>query len=180
MIGLHGSTELLCCELSVASAWCATDTCLVRSQPCPCAPAATYDEELKTGLLQLACCLIRTAAPLLQEHRKELLSFGWNHLKRDGSSCKYHAFLAVARFLVAFHAPEKITLQARVAKLKDWAAALPQHQNSKLRATWKSTVCRTCEVLKSAAAAANGHGLHPLRHKAVSTQTHCLSKCCWL
>lgn len=74
-------------------------------------PVATYDEELKTRLLQLACCLIRTAAPLLQEHRKELLSFGWNHLKRDGSSCKYHAFLAVARFLVAFHAPEKITLQ---------------------------------------------------------------------
>ena len=42
---------------------------------------------------------------------QELLSFGWNHLKRDESSCKYHAFLAVSRFLAAFHAPEKIALQ---------------------------------------------------------------------
>ena len=79
-------------------------------------PAATYGEELKMGLLQLAGALIRTAAPQLQEHRKELLSFGWNHLKRDGSSCKYYAFLAVARFLVAFHAPEKITLQVRLRR----------------------------------------------------------------
>jgi hypothetical protein len=97
-----------------------TDACLWTC-------AATYDEELKTGLLQLACCLIRTAAPLLQEHRKELLSFGWNHLKRDGSSCKYHAFLAVARFLVAFHAPEKITLQVSlgVATLRQCPAGIP-------------------------------------------------------
>lgn len=76
--------------------------------------AATYGEALQAGLLQLAGSLIRLAQPQLIEHRKELLSFGWNHLKRDGSSCKYHAFLAVARFLVAFHAPEKITLQVRL------------------------------------------------------------------
>ncbi len=92
-------------------------------------PAATYGEALQAGLLQLAGSLIRLAQPQLIEHRKELLSFGWNHLKRDGSSCKYHAFLAVARFLVAFHAPEKITLQVRLHACSSlsFQVHLPRH-----------------------------------------------------
>jgi hypothetical protein len=107
---------------------------------------ATYDEELKTGLLQLACCLIRTAAPLLQEHRKELLSFGWNHLKRDGSSCKYHAFLAVARFLVAFHAPEKITLQAPTPSFAFFCRRLCtiSQKSAEVQVHWQLPVIAVC------------------------------------
>lgn len=64
-------------------------------------------------LLQLATLLIRRAPQQLVQHRKELIKFGWNHLKRDDSAAKYYAFLNVCHFLDAYQAPEKIVLQAR-------------------------------------------------------------------
>ncbi len=62
-------------------------------------------------LLQLATLLIRRAPQQLVQHRKELIKFGWNHLKRDDSAAKYYAFLNVCHFLDAYQAPEKIVLQ---------------------------------------------------------------------
>ena len=62
-------------------------------------------------LLQLATLLIRRAPGQLVQHRKELIKFGWNHLKRDDSAAKYYAFLNVCHFLDAYQAPEKIVLQ---------------------------------------------------------------------
>ena len=64
-------------------------------------------------LLQLATLLIRRATGQLIAHRKELIKFGWNHLKRDDSAAKHYAFINVAHFLEAYQAPEKIVLQAR-------------------------------------------------------------------
>ena len=49
------------------------------------------------------------------DHRKELIKFGWNHLKRNDSPAKHHAFLNVCHFLSAYNAPEKIVLQVLVS-----------------------------------------------------------------
>lgn len=62
-------------------------------------------------LLQLATLLMRNLPSIMANHRKELIKFGWNHLKREDSSNKYHAFLNVCYFLEAYQAPEKIVLQ---------------------------------------------------------------------
>ncbi|KAK9855808.1 hypothetical protein WJX84_006870 [Apatococcus fuscideae] len=52
------------------------------------------------------------------KHKRELIKFGWNHLKRDDSACKFYAFLNVCHFLEAYQAPEKIVLQVFVALLR--------------------------------------------------------------
>lgn len=108
------------------------------------------------GLLQLVGALLRIAPQQLAEHRKELLSFGWNHLKRDGSSCKYYAFLAVARFLVAFHAPEKITLQVRLHSRLNARPHFPPSSMSlqtSLHEMWRPIcTCRVSSLLQCATA----------------------------
>ncbi|EIE23491.1 hypothetical protein COCSUDRAFT_65942 [Coccomyxa subellipsoidea C-169] len=80
--------------------------------------ASAYGEGMKMELLQLATLLIRRAPQQLVQHRKELIKFGWNHLKRDDSAAKYYAFLNVCHFLDAYQAPEKIVLQVFVALLR--------------------------------------------------------------
>jgi transformation/transcription domain-associated protein len=64
-------------------------------------------------LLQLGTILLKRAPLDLVNHKKEVIKFGWNHLKRDDGSGKYHAFLNVCHFLDAYQAPEKIVLQVR-------------------------------------------------------------------
>lgn len=76
---------------------------------CPC--AAKYSDAINMELLQLATLLMRNLPSIMAIHRKELIKFGWNHLKREDSSNKYHAFLNVCYFLEAYQAPEKIVLQ---------------------------------------------------------------------
>ena len=78
----------------------------------PCG-TGKYGDSMSMELLQLATLLIRRAPGQLVAHRKELIKFGWNHLKRDDSVAKHYAFLNVAHFLEAYQAPEKIVLQAR-------------------------------------------------------------------
>ena len=77
-----------------------------------------FCEALRIELLQLATILIRGAPDLLVAHRKELIKFGWNHLKREDPMAKLWAFLNVATFLDAYQAPEKIILQVFVALLR--------------------------------------------------------------
>ena len=77
-----------------------------------------FCEALRIELLQLATVLIRGAPDLLVAHRKELIKFGWNHLKREDPMAKLWAFLNVATFLDAYQAPEKIILQVFVALLR--------------------------------------------------------------
>jgi transformation/transcription domain-associated protein len=80
--------------------------------------ADCFCEALRVELLQLATALIRGAPELLVVHRKELIKFGWNHLKREDPMAKLWAFLNVATFLDAYQAPEKIILQVFVALLR--------------------------------------------------------------
>ena len=94
---MHGKDSSFCPNL----AWSPTAVC-----------AGAYGEGMKMELLQLATLLIRRAPQQLVQHRKELIKFGWNHLKRDDSAAKYYAFLNVCHFLDAYQAPEKIVLQA--------------------------------------------------------------------
>ncbi|KAK3258235.1 hypothetical protein CYMTET_32712, partial [Cymbomonas tetramitiformis] len=77
-----------------------------------------YEEPLRIELLQLATLLIRRMPHELVHHRKELIKFGWNHLKREDTSSKQWAFINVCHFLEAYQAPEKIILQVFVALLR--------------------------------------------------------------
>ncbi|KAL0051806.1 hypothetical protein WJX82_002492 [Trebouxia sp. C0006] len=77
-----------------------------------------YSDAINVELLQMATLLMRNLPNSMATHRKELIKFGWNHLKREESSNKYHAFLNVCHFLEAYQAPEKIVLQVFVALLR--------------------------------------------------------------
>ncbi|KAF5199838.1 Transcription-associated protein [Thalictrum thalictroides] len=79
---------------------------------------AEYDEPLRIELLQLATLLLKYLQNDLVQHRKELIKFGWNHLKREESASKQWAFVNVCHFLEAYQAPEKIILQVFVALLR--------------------------------------------------------------
>ncbi|KAH7432383.1 hypothetical protein KP509_07G020000 [Ceratopteris richardii] len=80
--------------------------------------SAEYDEPLRIELLQLATLLLKHMSSELVHHRKELIKFGWNHLKREESASKQWAFVNVCHFLEAYQAPEKIILQVFVALLR--------------------------------------------------------------
>lgn len=88
----------------------------------PDAVSATHSEGLRVELLQLATLLIRKCTLGLTAFRKELIKFGWNHLKREDTLPKNEAFVNVAHFLAAYQAPEKIILQVFVALLRTCAA----------------------------------------------------------
>ncbi|XP_020600148.1 LOW QUALITY PROTEIN: transformation/transcription domain-associated protein-like [Phalaenopsis equestris] len=80
--------------------------------------SAEYDEPLRIELLQLATLLLKYLQGDLVHHRKELIKFGWNHLKREDNSSKQWAFVNVCHFLEAYQAPEKIILQVFIALLR--------------------------------------------------------------
>ncbi|CAN7108366.1 unnamed protein product [Brassica rapa subsp. narinosa] len=82
--------------------------------------SAEYDEPLRIELLQLATLLLKYLQGELVHHRKELIKFGWNHLKREDSPSKQWAFVNVCHFLDAYQAPEKIILQVFVALLRTY------------------------------------------------------------
>ncbi|KAG2376186.1 uncharacterized protein HKW66_Vig0156600 [Vigna angularis] len=75
--------------------------------------SAEYDEPLRIELLQLATLLLKYLQNDLVHHRKELIKFGWNHLKREDTASKQWAFVNVCHFLEAYQAPEKIILQGK-------------------------------------------------------------------
>lgn len=77
-----------------------------------------YDERLSAELLRLAAELIKHMPADLGRHRKELIKFGWGHLKREDSNAKHWAFVNVATFFRAYQAPGKIVLQVYVALLR--------------------------------------------------------------
>ncbi|CAN8229179.1 unnamed protein product [Cochlearia groenlandica] len=77
-----------------------------------------FDEHMRIELLQLATLLLKYIQSDLVYHRKELIKFGWNHLKREDSASKQWAFVNVCHFLDAYQAPEKITVQIFVALLR--------------------------------------------------------------
>lgn len=77
-----------------------------------------YNKSLSAELLQLATLLVQYMPNELGGYRKELIRFGWNHLKREDSIAKQWAFVNVSRFFEAYQAPDKIILQVYVALLR--------------------------------------------------------------
>jgi transformation/transcription domain-associated protein len=77
-----------------------------------------HSEPLRIQLLRMGTLLIRNLPDELVRHRKELIKFGWNHLKSEDSGSKQWAFVNVCHFLEAYQAPEKIVLQVFVALLR--------------------------------------------------------------
>lgn len=56
--------------------------------------------------------------PPNREHKKDLVRYGWWHLKGDDlSPCRYHGYLYVSQFVVHFKGPDRIALQVYVALL---------------------------------------------------------------
>ncbi|KAL1520613.1 hypothetical protein AB1Y20_022187 [Prymnesium parvum] len=77
-----------------------------------------YDEALRIELLKLATLLIEHVADQLNEHRKELIKFAWNHLKSEDTQSKLCAYVNVCRFIQVYDTPPKIILQVYVALLR--------------------------------------------------------------
>ncbi len=88
--------------------------------------AGKYSDAINVELLQMATLLMRNLPNSMATHRKELIKFGWNHLKREESSNKYHAFLNVCHFLEAYQAPEKIVLQVISTKCVAFQRGQPE------------------------------------------------------
>ncbi|PON42678.1 hypothetical protein PanWU01x14_279910 [Parasponia andersonii] len=79
--------------------------------------SAEYDEPLRIELLQLATLLLKYLHNDLVHHRKELIKFGWTHLKREDAS-KQWALVNICHYFKAYQAPEKIILQVFGALLR--------------------------------------------------------------
>ena len=77
-----------------------------------------HSEQFRIQLLRIGTLLIRKLPEELVSRRKELIKFGWNHLKSEDSGSKQWAFVNVCHFLEAYQAPEKIVLQVFVALLR--------------------------------------------------------------
>ena len=77
-----------------------------------------HADPLRIQLLRMGTLLIRNLPDELVRHRKELIKFGWNHLKSEDVGSKQWAFVNVCHFLEAYQAPEKIVLQVFVALLR--------------------------------------------------------------
>ncbi|KAM7251269.1 hypothetical protein ACFE04_023152 [Oxalis oulophora] len=80
--------------------------------------SAEYDDPLRIELLQLTSLLLKYLQDELVIHRKELIKFSWNNMKRDDGTSRQWAFVSVCHFLDAYQAPEKIILQVFIALLK--------------------------------------------------------------
>ena len=79
---------------------------------------SVHTEAMRVQLLRMGTLLIRHVPDELVRHRKELIKFGWNHLKSEDGGAKQFAFVNVCHFLEAYQAPEKIVLQVFVALLR--------------------------------------------------------------
>ena len=76
------------------------------------------EESLSAELLQFATVLLQYMPKEVGPHKKEIIKFGWDHLKREESVAKQWAFVNVSRFFRAYKAPVKIILQVYVALLR--------------------------------------------------------------
>ena len=77
-----------------------------------------HTEPMRIQLLKMGTLLIRSLPDELVRHRKELIKFGWNHLKSEDSGAKQWAFVNVCHFWRRTKLPEKIVLQVFVALLR--------------------------------------------------------------
>lgn len=80
----------------------------------------SYGPKLTCELMQIVCLLLEhMPVEDIAEYRKDLLKFIWSILKENDVATKYHAFLAVTRFISVFETPSKVILQVYHSLLKD-------------------------------------------------------------
>lgn len=79
----------------------------------------TYNESLFAELLHLSTILIQYIPVEVGRFRRELIRFGWYHLKHDESIARQWAFVNISRFFHAYQAPPKIVLQVYCNLLRD-------------------------------------------------------------
>lgn len=75
--------------------------------------AGTYSESLRIEILQFSTLLVKHCAELMTPHKKELMKFGWSHLKHDESVCQSYGYVFVSHILCMYPLPDKILLQVR-------------------------------------------------------------------
>lgn len=100
---------------------------------------------VKIELLQLATLLIWGVSSELKLHRKELIKFGWNNLKREEPQLRCWAFPNVASFLEVYPAPEKIVLQV---KTHIFHTLIHSHKASKLMSSPSLFLTGFCSNVK--------------------------------
>ena len=72
------------------------------------------DEHVHSELAKMASLMVQIAQPLLHEHRREIIQYGWHTLKCDNIS-KPAGFLLLAYFFKNFPTPIRVMLQVYVA-----------------------------------------------------------------
>ncbi|KAJ3191208.1 hypothetical protein HK101_007980 [Irineochytrium annulatum] len=76
------------------------------------------DDSFKVELLQLTTLLVQFAPQIINESRRDVIKFAWNHLKLDDVTCKQAAYVLLARFIEQYDTPSKIVIQIFVALLR--------------------------------------------------------------
>lgn len=72
-------------------------------------------DALRAELLKLSTLLLEGMGRDLLERRKELITFGWQHLKGSDTALlvRHWAYVNVCRFVAVYETPPKIILQVR-------------------------------------------------------------------
>ncbi|KAJ2001784.1 transcription-associated protein 1, partial [Coemansia thaxteri] len=73
---------------------------------------------VRLELVQLSSILIRHAANVVADLRKDVIKFGWILIRNDDIMIKNASYVLVAQFIAAFDTPHKIILQAYSSLLK--------------------------------------------------------------
>ncbi|KAJ3100237.1 hypothetical protein HDU97_002421, partial [Phlyctochytrium planicorne] len=82
-------------------------------------PENQVDDSFKVELLQLTTLMVRFAPSVINELRKEVIKFAWNHLLRtEDITCKQASYVLLARFIEQYDTPSKIVIQIFVALLR--------------------------------------------------------------
>ncbi|KAI7863236.1 hypothetical protein BDF14DRAFT_1989138 [Spinellus fusiger] len=76
------------------------------------------EDALRIEMLQLTAMIIQYAPQLLTDLRKEVIKFGWNHLRLDDATSKQAAYVLISRFIATYESPSKIAIQIYAALLR--------------------------------------------------------------
>ncbi|OAD77362.1 hypothetical protein PHYBLDRAFT_36397 [Phycomyces blakesleeanus NRRL 1555(-)] len=76
------------------------------------------EDSLRIEMLQMTAMLIQYAPQLLTDLRKEVIKFGWNHLRLEDATSKQAAYVLISRFIATYDSPSKIAIQIYAALLR--------------------------------------------------------------
>ncbi|KAJ1949787.1 transcription-associated protein 1, partial [Linderina macrospora] len=76
------------------------------------------NDSVRLEMVRLSSALIRNAAGVVTDSRKDIIKFGWQFIRDDDILIKYASYVLVTQFIVAFQTPVKIVSQAYTSLLK--------------------------------------------------------------